>query len=340
LGQSPSDAELTKFGVTFSDEWPHAFDPAVEWWNESWFFDWFDAGGNVAGHCRLGLHPNQQRAWIWYYHFSGGEWIVVEEPRLPIAELCLAPTGGPAQPEVACFAYERFGLSFAWEPDAPLRSGRFRFSGFGRVLTGPRAGMIQPVSADLRVAALGAAHSPGRANAPGHESQKFPASRMEQPIAVSGTLSAAGIETNFEGRGERDHSWGPRHWNLEWTFVVLNGDDLRMQCAEARIPNIDPIHGGYLSRGDTTVSITKAKFDFAYHDDDVARPVDGTLAIVAEDGTELRFEIEPIAAAEIDITHTFVPPQRSVYRRALVRARRDGGPPLVGWTESNRFVKR
>jgi hypothetical protein len=162
---------------------------------------------------------------------------------------------------------------------------------------------------------------------------------MEQPIAVSGMLSAAGVETRFEGRGERDHSWGPRHWNLEWTFVVLNGPGLRMQCAEARIPNIDPIHGGYLSR-DETVSITKARFDFAYHDEDVARPVDGTLRIVAEDGTQLAFEIEAIAAAEIDITHTFVPPQRSVYRRALVRARREGGPPLIGWTEFNRFVTR
>ena len=349
--RSPSDAELTKFGVQLRDEWPHAFDPAVEWWNESWFWDWFDADGRVAGHCRLGTHPNQQRAWIWYYHYADGEWIVVEESRLPLADLCRAKSGGPETNAGICFAYERHGLAFSWEPDAALRSGRFQFSGFGRVLTGPRAGMIQPVSADLRVEALGAAHSPGRANAPGHESQQFPASRMEQPIAVSGTLSAAGVQTAFEGRGERDHSWGPRHWNLEWTFLVLNGPDLRLQCAEARIPNIDPIHGGYLSRaaagreapgppGHQTISITQARFDFAYHDDDVARPVDGTLEIVAEDGTRLVFTIEPITAAEIDITHTFVPPQRSVYRRALVRARREGGPPLLGWTEFNRFVSK
>ena len=43
---------------------------------------------------------------------------------------------------------------------------------------------------------------------------------------------------------------------------------------------------------------------------------------------------------EIDITHTFAPPQRSVYRRALIRAQREGGPPLLGWTESNRFLKK
>jgi hypothetical protein len=332
-----SDAELTKFGVQLADEWPHDFDPAVEWWNESWFWDWFDAEGRVAGHCRFGLHPNQQRAWVWYYHYEDGEWIAVEEPRLPIGDVCRADAGGP-KAAGACFAYERFGLAFSWEPESPLRAGRFRFSGFGRVVTGPRAGMIAPVSADLRVAALGAAHSTGRSNAPGHESPKYPASRFEQPIAVSGTLAAGAAARAFAGRGERDHSWGPRHWNLEWTFTVLNGDDLRLQCAEARIPNVPPIHGGYVSRG-TTQSITAARFDYRYHDADLARAIEGRLEVTTEDGSQLTFDVEPISSVEIDITHTFVPPQRSVYRRALVRARRAEGPPLLGWTEFNRFVK-
>jgi hypothetical protein len=328
-----SDEELTRFGVRFEDEGPHAFDPAVEWWNESWFFDWFDAEGRVAGHCRLGVHPNQQRAWIWYYHFGAGEWVAVEEPRLPLADLAL-DSGTP------CWTYHRFGLAFSWEPEAPLRSGRFRFAGFGRVLTGPRSGMVLPVGADLRVEALGAAHSMGRANAPGHESQRYPASRFEQPIAARGSLRVGDVETPFQGRGERDHSWGPRHWNLEWTFLVLNGDDLRLQCAEARIPNLEPIRGGYLAR-EITVSIREARFDFEYGDADLARPVAGGFEAVAEDGTRLAFDVEPIAATEIDITHTFVPPQRSVYRRALVRARpRDGGAPLLGWVEFNRFPRK
>jgi len=51
-------------------------------------------------------------------------------------------------------------------------------------------------------------------------------------------------------------------------------------------------------------------------------------------------ELEVISAAEIDLTHTFVPPQRSVYRRALLRAHREDGPPLLGWLEFNRFVEK
>ena len=339
MNEPISDAELTKFGVAFADEWPHAFDPAVEWWNESWFWDWFDADGRIAGHCRVGLHPNQQRAWIWFYHYQDGEWIAVEETRLPIEQICRADAGGPQSAGAACFAYERFGLGCSWEPESPLRAGRFRFAGFGRVVTGPRAGMILPVGADLRVEALGAAHATGRSSAPGHESPKYPASRFEQPIAVGGTLRAGDREIAFTGRGERDHSWGPRHWNLEWTFTVLNGDDLRLQCAEARIPGIPPIHGGYVSR-ETSQSITAARFDYRYHDDGLDRAVEGHLAVTTEDGGRLAFDLETISAVEIDITHTFVPPERSIYRRALVRATRAGGAPLLGWTEFNRFLNR
>lgn len=339
MAQSISDAELTKFGVTFADEWPHAFDPAVEWWNESWFWDWFDADGRVAGHCRVGLHPNQQRAWIWFYSYADGEWIAVEETRLPIDQMDRANAGGPDRPGAACFEYDRFGLACSWLPESPLRAGRFRFSGFGRVITGARAGMILPVGADLRVEAQGAAHSTGRSNAAGHESVAYPASRFEQPIAVSGTLRAGDVERDFAGRGERDHSWGPRHWNLEWTFTVLNGDDLRLQCAEARIPNIPPIHGGYVSRA-SSQSITAARFDYRYHDESLARAVEGRLEVTTEDGTSLALDIETISAVEIDITHTFVPPTRSIYRRALVRATRPDGGPLLGWTEFNRFLKR
>ncbi|MCI0574082.1 MAG: hypothetical protein L0Y66_25385, partial [Myxococcaceae bacterium] len=241
--------ELTRFGVTLEDEGPHAFDPAVEWWNESWFWDWFDAAGTRAGHCRIGLHPNQGRAWIWFYSYADGEWIALEEPRLPLSALKL--------PELA---YDGWGLRFSWEASHPLRLGRFRFEGFGRVLSGPRTGMILPLGADLDVRAAGPPHSPGRANAPGHSSSSYPASRFEQPIEVSGRLRAGGEWQDFAGRGERDHSWGPRAWNLEWTFLAVSASDVRLQCAEARIPDVGRFPGGYLQRGETQ-TVREVTFD-------------------------------------------------------------------------------
>jgi hypothetical protein len=331
----PSDEELTRFGMRPEDEGAHDFDPEVEGWNESWFFDWFDAAGEVAGHCRVGLHPNQRRAWLWYYHFERGEWIAVEAPRLPLADVRVAAPGDAA----GGLAYDRFGLAFSWQPTRPLRAGRLRVEGFGRVLSGPRAGAILPVGADLAVEATGAAHSLGRAQAAGHASERHPASRFEQPIALEGRLRAGGVEKPFSGRGERDHSWGPRSWNLEWTFLVLSGDTVRMQCAEARIPGLAPLSGGYLMR-ETSASLREVRFELAYHDDVLARPVSGRFGVVAEDATRLAGELDAIDAAEIDITHAFVPPRRSIYRRALVRARCDDGRPLLGWCEFNRFADR
>jgi hypothetical protein len=209
--------------------------------------------------------------------------------------------------------------------------------GFGRVVSGARTGMILPVGVALAIEAQGPPHSGGRAQAAGHASQTHPASRFEQPIAVSGHLRI-GTETRaFQGRGERDHSWGPRHWNLEWTFLVLNGDRVRLQCAEALVPNVGRFAVGYVQR-ETMHSVTETAFDLRIRDDDVLRPASGRFSLRTDDGGALAGEITPQTGAEIDITHTFVPPRRSLYRRALVRvALDDGGPPLLGWLEFNRF---
>ncbi len=319
--------DLTQFGIVPEDEGPHPFDPSVEWWNESWFWDWYDAEGANAGHCRIGVHPNQQRAWVWFFLFREGEWIAVEAPRLPLADL-----------DQSRLAYDRFGLRFGWEVRSPLREGRLTFEGFGRVVAGSRTGMILPVGAALDFTALGPPHSVGRSVAPGHASQQYAASRFEQPVSVRGTLRVDAAERSFEGHGERDHSWGPRYWNLDWTFLVASGGGVRVQAAEAIIPNAGRFVVGYLQRA-RMVPLTEARFDFSYAAGDVLRPVAGPFTVTAEDGDGLSGTIESLTATEIDLTHTFVPPQRSLYRRALVRVRVDGAAaPLLGWVEFNRLL--
>jgi len=324
--QPLSDDDLARFGVTPEDEGAHAFDPDVEWWNESWFWDWYDAEGRRAGHCRIGVHPNQERVWVWCYVKEGDEWVCVEEPRLPRARF-----------DASRLAYDGFGLRFSWEAEAPLRRGRFRFEGFGRVLSGRRAGTIQPVAVDLEVEAMGPPHAPARM-AGGHEGVRYPASRFEQPVSYRGRQGLGGEAAPFAGRGERDHSWGPRHWNMEWTFLVLNGERLRMQCAVAEIPGAGRFPGGYLYR-ERFESLAEVEFDVTVHGRPVLDPVAGKLRVVTEAGETLRGEIESLSGVEIDLTHTFVPPQRSLYRRGLVRVRLDGeARPLLGWLEFNRLA--
>ncbi len=320
-----SDEDLARFGVVPEDEGVHAYDPDVEWWNESWFWDWYDADGEVAGHCRIGTHPNQGRLWVWFFLKRGGEWVGVEEPRLPLAGF-----------DTDRLAYDGWGLRFSWEVVSPIRQGRLRFDGFGRVLSGPRAGQVQAVSADLAVEAGGPPHAPNRMLA-GHGSPKYPTSRFEQPVSYRGTTAIAGEARPFEGRGERDHSWGPRPWNMEWTFLVLNGATLRTQCAVVEIPNLPPIQTGYLYR-EGFESLAEVELDVEVEGRPVLDPVAGSCRLVTESGEALHGEIESLSGVEIDLTHTFTPPQRSLYRRGLVRVRLEGEPELLmGWLEFNRL---
>jgi hypothetical protein len=319
--------ELTRFGITPADEDPHPFSPDYEWWNESVFYDWYDRAGANAGHCRIGWHPNQQRVWMWLFLYNGAEWVAIEEPRLPLSSLQL--------PRIAYD--DGWGLRFSYTVREPLRSGRFEAAGFGRVISGPRTGMILPVSVELDVETVGAAHSLGHHTLAGHSAADYSTSRFEQPIRARGRYTVAGETRDLDARGERDHSWGPRWWNIEWSFLVVNGDDYRMQCATVRVPEAAQISTGYLHRTQTH-TITDVQLDLAFHDDTPTRPVSGRCRVTAEDGTTLGGTIDSISGAEIDITHTFVPPRRSVYRRALIRFTPDAGAATIGWLESNRFA--
>jgi hypothetical protein len=323
-----SDQDLARFGVEPGDEGAHDHDPEVEWWNESWFWDWYDRDGEVAGHCRIGMHPNQHRLWVWFFLKHGDEWVGVEEPRLPLARF-----------DVDRLAYDGWGLRFSWEVIAPIRRGRLRFEGFGRVLSGPRVGQMQAVSADLAVEAAGPPHAPGRMVA-GHGSPKHAASRFEQPVSYRGTTAIADGARPFEGRGERDHSWGPRPWNMEWTFLVFGGARLRSQCAVVEIPNFPPIQTGYLYR-EGFESLAGVELDVEVEGRPVLDPVAGRCHLVSESGEALHGEIESLSGVEIDLSHVFTPPQRSLYRRALVRVRLDDeAEPLTGWLEFNRLRER
>ena len=161
MSSEVSTEELTRFGIELADEGIHPFDPEVEWWNESWFWDWFDADGRVAGHCRLGFHPNQKRAWLWLFLYREGEWVAIEETRLPLSEW--------QRPRLA---YRGWGLEFTYDALEPLRRGRLRVSGFGRVVSGSRTGKVVPVSVDLEFRALGAAHTTGRNGPAAHSALK------------------------------------------------------------------------------------------------------------------------------------------------------------------------
>ncbi len=198
--------------------------------------------------------------------------------------------------------------------------------------------MVLPVAVDMHVTAAGAPHSMGEGMIEGHSAEGYRTNRYEQPIILDGFFSIDQKRYDFSGRGERDHSWGPRAWNMEWLFMIMHSDDFRMQAVQVDIPGFPQIQTGYLHR-ENSINIETVDYDLTFDENSPTHTVNGEYSVKAEDGTVIKGTIESITGTEIDITHVFSPPRRSIYRRNLIRCTAfDGAVSALGWFESNRFV--
>lgn len=330
-GAELTDEQLGAFGIGPDDEGFHAVDPTDPSWNESWFWDWYDAAGTRAGHCRIGSFPGQGRLWIWLYLLRPGtggapEWLCLDQPRLDLTDL-----------QTPRLSYDRWGLAVDWRPHPPLRAGRLRVAGRARTISGPRAGRMVDVEVTVEVTAAGVPHSTGPGDVEGHESDRFDARRFEQPITAAVTVTADGVVDAYPARGERDHSWGPRAWNIEWTFFALSRTDERLQFVEVRIEGLGaPIAVGSRQASTGVQEVIAVQVRSA--GDDPLGPGPAQVEVVAADGAVVAGRVEVITTHELDLSHCLQPPRPSRYRRALVRLHPvSGDEPFLGWLEDHRL---
>lgn len=308
------------FGILPADEGLHPHDPELESWNESIFYDFVSRDGRTAGHVRVGRMPGQGRVWAWCFLAFDGAWLAYEAPFLPL-ELARD------------FDVDAPGFTFAREIVAPLVDSRTMARGRGVFVSGPRAGEEAPFSFDLRFEALGPCHSIGDRGVEGHTSDDFETNRFEQPVRVVGEVVIDGTSRSVEGFGERDHSWGPRDWNIEWTFLALSGPERQTMAVRVQFDEETFFDTGYLA-GSAMRTVEEAEFALSIEPSRVA----GRVCVRDDAGRELRGALEPLSQARIDASHAFSPPQPSDYRRTLVRfVPDDGGAPLFGFLETNRF---
>ncbi|MEM1152728.1 MAG: hypothetical protein AAGI44_01215, partial [Pseudomonadota bacterium] len=328
---------ISQFGLTAHDEFPHPFSPDHLDWNESYFFDWYNDDATFAGHCRIGWHPGQQRVLFWLFLYLNDEWLMIEEYRLPLPALNLddAPRA---------FSYQGWGLGFSYTPQEPLISGVLHVSGFARVISGNRLGMVLPVAVDLPVTAVGPPHSRGAGEVESHSAKGYSTNRYEQPIQATCTATVNGVAQSFQVRGERDHSWGPRPWDMQWSFLVINNQHFSLQATVVTIPEWPLIQMGYFKRVDgEMLDLTQVQFDLEYHVDTPRRAVAGEITLGSEDQIVLSADLTAVTGTEIDITHTFETPKRTEYRRSLVSCQFHGeyeGISSPGWFECNRQVEQ
>ncbi|MGB0589394.1 MAG: hypothetical protein ACPGU1_06930 [Myxococcota bacterium] len=322
-----TEEELTSHGVALSDEGLHPYAPGDSAWNESLFFDWIDAESGWAGHCRIGRHTGLGHLWVWVYLYDGERWVGFDEPAL---DLELMSDEG--------WAYESEQLSLSWRVDAPLSRSTLEVSGRGRVLEGTDPGDACAFALALTFDAAGPAHGMAARRVKARDGATYDAGRYEQPCDVSGVMTLDAVTRSIRGRGERDHSWGPRHWAMQWLFLVLEGETLRAQCTEVLIGGAMRICVGYVLR-DAMAQVNDARFELTYADEaEVLVPFEGTVA-VDSDGGGLVGRVIPISGVALNDGHCLPEGVRSIYRRNLVRFEpADGGPPIMGWMETHRLV--
>jgi hypothetical protein len=199
------------------DELPHAPDDA-ENFNESVYANCFDAHQQMGAWMRLGNRVNEGYAEL---------------------SVCIYLPGG----RVACQfqrpaidsndAFDAGGLRYAVHE--PFRELEMVYEGEVMVLDDP--GLLRDPKAMFESAPRADAHvrfdirgiSPmhgGEPTAPEHErlmyyGPQFSRGHFNQHTAVRGELRVGEETFALDGNGWRDHSWGPRYWQVIWAYRLL-----------------------------------------------------------------------------------------------------------------------
>ncbi|GAA3577886.1 hypothetical protein GCM10022419_069010 [Nonomuraea rosea] len=173
-------------GWPLSHEDEQAHEPGGEpLWNESHYFDFVSADGDLGGYVRLGLYPNWKRAWFWACLVTrDGGLVAVTDHEAPLP----GPETGPETVQETVI--EGDGYEAALRTTEPMRAARVRLGSAELAL-------------DLEWRTAGGVYGYGLTP------------RYEIPCEVTGTIGG----TPFHGYGERDHSWGVRDWwSISWLW--------------------------------------------------------------------------------------------------------------------------
>jgi hypothetical protein len=186
-------------------------------WNESWYFDFHDADGSFGGYVRLGLYPNLGVSWFWACVAGRDRQLVIvydHEAPLPRRDE-LEVRASALWTDVACLEpLERFSVqleAFGLGLDDPAEM-------YGR-MRGDRV----PLGLDLEWETDGGVFG-------------YPdgITRYEIPCVVHGEVLVGPEKIDFDGFGQRDHSWGVRDWwSFPWCwFSARLADGERIHCVD------------------------------------------------------------------------------------------------------------
>ena len=185
MNETPADLEK---------EHPPADDP---FWQESWYFNFADADRNVYGLTRIGYRPYRNRA-------DG---------------LLLASVNGRPALLYPALGKKLSSSAVAIRPPHQLRTGGLCFVCRSPMEEWRLSLKTRRVDLELTYSCETPPYFyPEVAMETGPSAA---ASHYEQAGRVSGRIRFGGTDLPVSGRGQRDHSWGPRHWAGvgSWTWI-------------------------------------------------------------------------------------------------------------------------
>jgi len=246
------------------DDLMHPLGPEKNF-NESAYYNFFDAKRSLGGWFRIGNRANEGNAerTVCLYLPDGRVLFSFGRPSIHNND-----------------AFDAAGLKF--EVLEPTDRHRTTFQGNllelrePRQLADPRAAFEnnpkKRVSFDLEHVAVGPLYGHKAEEKPGEDaSQGFARAHFEQHMKVTGSLTIEGEVQRIEGFGLRDHSWGPRYWQAihSYEWLTLNfGEGL---AAMVSIVQRDPegketSRSGVIVRGMEMERIVDAQISAEYED--------------------------------------------------------------------------
>lgn len=288
-------------------------------WGESWLFDFMNRSGTLGGYVRLGLYPNLGTTWYWACLVGEGRPLVTvidHEVALPKPGSLEIRADGLWADHTVETAFDHMSLgceAFAVSVDDAAE------------VYGDLRGDRVPFGLDLEWETDGAVYpSTG-------------ATRYQVPCSVHGEILVGGETIDFDGLGQRDHSWGVRDWwSIGWVCTAgaledgtrFHATHRRSRDPEAGAPGFVQAPGG---RPEPIASCTADE------------TVDGNGFPVTANVTcgDLALAIEPVAFSPVQVVDDDGRgPRLARVPRALCRFAAADGRAGVGWTEWNQPVGR
>ncbi len=204
-----------------SDEYMHPLESATNF-NESMYFNVYDPKERVGGFLRLGNRANEGYAELTTCLY------------LPDGRVAFMY----ARPEISDNdAFDAGGTRF--EVVEPFETLRTTYEGKAVILEDPlqmahpRKAFTENPWTDCRVEWTHSGVSPMYGGEPVNDdgspltediSGGFAKGHYEQHMAVKGSISVGEEAWSVDGFGLRDHSWGPRFWQVPWWYRWLTGN--------------------------------------------------------------------------------------------------------------------